>query len=59
MKSDKKRGQPLKAADKKSSELVSLYLTPKEKAMLMEFADAEMLSVSKLIRKKLKECEVI
>lgn len=59
MSTEKKRGQPLKASDKKSSELVSLYLTPKEKALLTELADAEMLSVSKFIRKKLKECEVI
>lgn len=55
----KKRGQPLKDAKKKCSELISIYLTPEERTAIEISADTDLLSVSKFIRKKLKECGVI
>lgn len=59
MKTQKKRGQPVKDANKKCSELISVYLTPQERAAIEISAESDLSSVSKFIRKKLKECGVI
>lgn len=59
MNTQKKRGQPRKDANKKCSELISIYLTPDERIALEISAETDLSSVSKFIRKKLKESGVI